>query len=153
MARIFVLSCKQTNKKCLLRIVFRRNINWQDSLPGGLPLWTSFRNGSLFATTCKDKKLRIIDPRSGKVVRQGNSHEGTKASKVCAKPCPYNLLCGGSKSKESLRKEKRKKWISGECRIKGKKIYRQPCDYWLNKTNYWQRIWEKIFLDIMIYLS
>ena len=38
--------------------------------------------GSLLATTCKDKMLRILDPRSGEVVQQGRSHEGTKAAKV-----------------------------------------------------------------------
>ena len=42
----------------------------------------NFRTGSLLATTCKDKKLRIIDPRSGEVLRVGDSHQGTKASKV-----------------------------------------------------------------------
>ena len=41
-----------------------------------------FRTGSLLATTCKDKKLRIIDPRSGEVLRVGDSHQGNKASKV-----------------------------------------------------------------------
>ena len=40
------------------------------------------RTGSLMATTCKDKKLRIIDPRSSEVLRVGNSHQGNKASKV-----------------------------------------------------------------------
>ena len=32
--------------------------------------WT--RDGSLFATTCKDKKIRLIDPRTGNVVKVGN---------------------------------------------------------------------------------
>ena len=41
-----------------------------------------FRNGSLLATTCKDKKLRILDPRSGKLIKDGQSHPGTKPSKV-----------------------------------------------------------------------
>ncbi|TRY68766.1 hypothetical protein TCAL_11657 [Tigriopus californicus] len=40
------------------------------------------RNGSLLATTSKDKLIRIIDPRSGEVLRQGDCHKGTKASKV-----------------------------------------------------------------------
>ncbi len=34
------------------------------------------------ATTCKDKKIRIIDPRAGEVLREGDCHQGTKASKV-----------------------------------------------------------------------
>lgn len=40
------------------------------------------RNGSLLATTSKDKVIRIIDPRSGEVLRKGDCHRGTKASKV-----------------------------------------------------------------------
>ncbi len=42
----------------------------------------SCRNGSLLATTSKDKMIRIIDPRTGEVLRQGDCHKGTKASKV-----------------------------------------------------------------------
>lgn len=42
----------------------------------------NFRDGSLLATTCKDKRLRVIEPRSGSVVREGPSHQGTKAAKV-----------------------------------------------------------------------
>ncbi|KOX68216.1 Coronin-2B [Melipona quadrifasciata] len=48
------------------------------------------RDGSLLATTCKDKKLRVFEPRSGIVVssnstdhqQEGICHAGTKASKV-----------------------------------------------------------------------
>ncbi|KAL0483086.1 hypothetical protein AKO1_014975 [Acrasis kona] len=41
------------------------------------------KNGSLLAATCKDKKLRIIDPRSQKVVQEADAHQGTKGSRVC----------------------------------------------------------------------
>lgn len=40
------------------------------------------RDGSLFATTCKDKQIRVIDPRLGTIVTQGEGHQGSKASKV-----------------------------------------------------------------------
>ncbi|XP_058466747.1 coronin-1C-like isoform X3 [Malaya genurostris] len=40
------------------------------------------RDGSLVATTSKDKKLRIIEPRSGIVVSEGICHLGTKCSKA-----------------------------------------------------------------------
>ncbi|CAH0552658.1 unnamed protein product [Brassicogethes aeneus] len=40
------------------------------------------RDGSLIATTCKDKKLRVIEPRSGIVKSEGVCHFGSKASKV-----------------------------------------------------------------------
>jgi WD40 repeat protein len=39
-------------------------------------------NGSLLAATCKDKKLRIIDPRAGKIISSCKIHEGVKPSKV-----------------------------------------------------------------------
>nr|CAD7205550.1 unnamed protein product [Timema douglasi] len=40
------------------------------------------RDGSLIATTCKDKKLRVIEPRRGIVLSEGVCHAGTKACKV-----------------------------------------------------------------------
>ncbi|EAT47476.1 AAEL001434-PA, partial [Aedes aegypti] len=40
------------------------------------------RDGSLIATTSKDKKLRVIEPRSGIVVSEGICHMGTKCSKA-----------------------------------------------------------------------
>lgn len=39
-------------------------------------------NGSLLATTCRDKKLRIFDVRSNKVVQEGAGHQGIKGSRV-----------------------------------------------------------------------
>eukprot|EP00416_Gambierdiscus_australes_P039944 CAMPEP_0171104652 /NCGR_PEP_ID=MMETSP0766_2-20121228/61073_1 /TAXON_ID=439317 /ORGANISM="Gambierdiscus australes, Strain CAWD 149" /LENGTH=456 /DNA_ID=CAMNT_0011565315 /DNA_START=73 /DNA_END=1443 /DNA_ORIENTATION=+ len=39
-------------------------------------------NGSLLAATCKDKKMRIIDPRTSTIVHDVKIHEGVKASKV-----------------------------------------------------------------------
>ncbi|EGD80680.1 coronin-2B [Salpingoeca rosetta] len=39
-------------------------------------------DGSLLATTSKDKTLRVIDPRANKVVQQGKGHQGAKASRV-----------------------------------------------------------------------
>lgn len=40
------------------------------------------RDGSLIATTSKDKKLRIIEPRTEIVISEGICHQGTKCSKV-----------------------------------------------------------------------
>ncbi|CAI2162158.1 12716_t:CDS:2 [Funneliformis geosporum] len=39
-------------------------------------------NGSLMVTTCRDKKLRIFDVRSNKVVQEAASHQGIKGSRV-----------------------------------------------------------------------
>ena len=55
----------------------------------------SSRNGSLLATTSKDKMLRILDPRSGKLVQEGQSHPGTKASKVVYLGATGKLLTTG----------------------------------------------------------
>jgi WD40 repeat protein len=40
-------------------------------------------DGSLLATTSKDKKIRVIDPRAEAVIAEGKSHDGTKAARVC----------------------------------------------------------------------
>jgi hypothetical protein len=39
-------------------------------------------NGSLIATSCKDKKLRILDPRGKSVVSETEGHQGVKGSRV-----------------------------------------------------------------------
>ncbi|XP_076342004.1 coronin-2B-like isoform X1 [Tachypleus tridentatus] len=39
-------------------------------------------DGSLLATTCKDKRLRIVDPRQGIVLKEGPCHQGSKAFKA-----------------------------------------------------------------------
>jgi len=39
-------------------------------------------NGSRIVTSCKDKMLRVIDPRSGEVVQSGAGHEGGRPSRA-----------------------------------------------------------------------
>ncbi|KAL1512493.1 hypothetical protein ABEB36_002077 [Hypothenemus hampei] len=53
------------------------------------------RDGSLLATTCKDKRLRIIEPRSGEVKSEGICHDGSKASKVVYLGSSGRLLTTG----------------------------------------------------------
>jgi len=51
------------------------------SVPGHTDLVQSCswnKNGSLLATTCKDKKLRVLDPRASTVVTEGVAHGGSK---------------------------------------------------------------------------
>ena len=40
------------------------------------------RLGSALATTCKDKQVRVVDPRSGQLVSQGGGHQGAKPSRL-----------------------------------------------------------------------
>ncbi|KAG0272229.1 Coronin-like protein crn1 [Linnemannia exigua] len=39
-------------------------------------------NGTLVATTCRDKKLRVFDVRSNKIVQTADGHAGVKGSRV-----------------------------------------------------------------------
>ena len=39
-------------------------------------------DGAYFATTSKDKMIRVINARTGEVVSQGAGHDGSKASRV-----------------------------------------------------------------------
>lgn len=38
-------------------------------------------NGNLLVTTCRDKKIRVLDVRANKIVQEGNSHQGVKGSR------------------------------------------------------------------------
>jgi coronin-1B/1C/6 len=40
------------------------------------------KNGSLIATTCKDKMLRVFDPRTGKLIRETRAHDSSKPMKA-----------------------------------------------------------------------
>ena len=39
-------------------------------------------DGSLLATTSKDKKIRVIDPLTGDLKGEGKGHEGSKSSQI-----------------------------------------------------------------------
>ncbi|XP_033208000.1 coronin-6 isoform X2 [Belonocnema kinseyi] len=39
-------------------------------------------DGSRLVTTCKDKKIRLLDPRSGKILEEAVAHEGSKATRA-----------------------------------------------------------------------
>ncbi|XP_072020536.1 coronin-2B-like isoform X2 [Amphiura filiformis] len=52
---------------CHPQPVFSLSFNWQ---------------GNLLATTCKDKKMRVINPRTGELLQVGQCHTGSKSSKL-----------------------------------------------------------------------
>lgn len=39
-------------------------------------------DGSRLVTTCKDKKIRILNPRSGEILEEAVAHEGSKATRA-----------------------------------------------------------------------
>ncbi|ESN94086.1 hypothetical protein HELRODRAFT_115162 [Helobdella robusta] len=48
-----------------------------------IPLSASWNwDGSRVVASSKDRKLRVIDPRTGRLIREGFGHEGTKPSQV-----------------------------------------------------------------------
>ncbi|XP_021361493.1 coronin-2B-like isoform X3 [Mizuhopecten yessoensis] len=53
------------------------------------------REGSLFASTCKDRNLRIIDPRISSVAMETQGHVGNKASKVAFVSSQNKLITTG----------------------------------------------------------
>jgi len=57
--------------------------------------------GNLLATSCKDKKVRIIDPRSGAVAAEGEAHQGIKGSRAIWLGNKDKILsCGFTKTSE-----------------------------------------------------
>lgn len=49
-----------------------------------IPLSVSWSwDGSKFVTSCKDRKVRIVDGRSGRILREAFCHEGSKPVQVC----------------------------------------------------------------------
>ncbi|CAF0894334.1 unnamed protein product [Didymodactylos carnosus] len=63
--------------------------------PDSIQSITWNRNGTLFATTCKDKRIRVIEPRSGRVVADGIGHQGPKTSKIVFLGDAQRLLSTG----------------------------------------------------------
>ncbi len=57
-----------------------------DSHPDVILCMSFNTDGSLLATSCKDKKLRIIDPRSGKVLQ-------VRADVMYRKPYVFGNQC------------------------------------------------------------
>jgi len=58
------------------------------------------RNGSLLATTSKDKKLRVVDPRQRKISQEAEAHQGIKGSRVIYLGMDKLFSCGFSKTSE-----------------------------------------------------
>lgn len=51
---------------------------WSLDLPDMTISMSFNRNGSRLVTTCKDRRARIHDARTGEVLRDGQLHEGVK---------------------------------------------------------------------------
>lgn len=57
-------------------------------------------NGSKLVTVCKDKKIRVIDPRTGEVLQEGQGHEGAKPQKAKFLKDGYIFTTGFSRMSE-----------------------------------------------------
>ncbi|KAH9509688.1 Coronin-2A [Bulinus truncatus] len=58
------------------------------------------RDGSLIASTCKDKKIRVLDPRLAKVAIEMDGHQSTKTSKVVFVSDNHVFTTGFSRSSD-----------------------------------------------------
>jgi hypothetical protein len=58
------------------------------------------RNGSMLATSCKDKKIRVVDPRQKKIAQEVEGHQGVKGSRVIYLGMDKLFSCGFSKTSE-----------------------------------------------------
>jgi len=58
------------------------------------------RDGSMIATSCKDKKTRILDPRARKVAQEVEAHGGIKGSRVTYLGMDKLFTTGFSKTSE-----------------------------------------------------
>ncbi|KAK6184543.1 hypothetical protein SNE40_001820 [Patella caerulea] len=66
-----------------------------------LPLCISFNyNGSKLAATCKDKKLRVINPRTGEFLQETSCHPGAKPARCVYLKNGIILTTGFSKMSE-----------------------------------------------------
>uniref|UniRef100_A0A8R1I6P8 Coronin n=1 Tax=Caenorhabditis japonica TaxID=281687 RepID=A0A8R1I6P8_CAEJA len=59
-------------------------------------------DGSQFVTTCKDKKIRILDSHSGEVLHEGTGHEGLKPQRAIFVKDGLILTTGFTKRSERL---------------------------------------------------
>jgi len=58
------------------------------------------RNGSMIVTTCKDKKIRVIDPRQKKIAQEAEGHQGIKGSRAIYLGEDKIFSCGFTKTSE-----------------------------------------------------
>jgi len=58
------------------------------------------RNGSMLATSSKDKKIRVIDPRQRKIAQEVEGHQGIKGSRVIFLGADKLFSVGFSKTSE-----------------------------------------------------
>eukprot|EP00516_Mucochytrium_quahogii_P003985 CAMPEP_0203759522 /NCGR_PEP_ID=MMETSP0098-20131031/12565_1 /ASSEMBLY_ACC=CAM_ASM_000208 /TAXON_ID=96639 /ORGANISM=" , Strain NY0313808BC1" /LENGTH=439 /DNA_ID=CAMNT_0050652531 /DNA_START=104 /DNA_END=1423 /DNA_ORIENTATION=- len=63
------------------------------------------RDGSVMATSCKDKKMRLIDPRSADTIAEIAAHDGSKTSKLTYLGY-HGTLCSVGFTKQSKRQFK-----------------------------------------------
>jgi len=57
-------------------------------------------NGSLIASSCKDKKIRVADPRKKGSVLEALAHDGVKGSRICFLPNNRLFSVGFTKNSE-----------------------------------------------------
>ncbi len=77
-AYLVLLSAGSDNKVFVWNVATAEILTELDMHPDMIYSAVWNHNGSKIATTCKDKQIRVYDPRSGKVICEGKGHQATK---------------------------------------------------------------------------
>lgn len=77
-----LLSCGSDNLIVVWNVGCGEALNTVDCHPDAIYSCCFNWDGSLLLTTCKDKKIRILNPRNGEVFEEATSHEGSKGARA-----------------------------------------------------------------------
>jgi len=77
-AYLVLLSAGSDNKVFVWNVATAEILTELDTHPDMIYSAVWNHNGSKIATTCKDKQIRMFDPRIGKVICEGKGHQATK---------------------------------------------------------------------------
>ncbi|XP_031557332.1 coronin-1A-like [Actinia tenebrosa] len=94
-AENILLSASHDNLICVWNLESGEIVTEIDCHPDTIFCVAWNHDGSKIATTCKDKKLRILDPRSGDVVKKCEGHEGSKPQQIAFCSKTDNLFTTG----------------------------------------------------------
>lgn len=81
-ANNILLSAGSDNLIVIWNVGCGEALNTIDSHPDTIYSCSFNWDGSLLLTTCKDKKIRILNPRNGEIFEEATSHEGSKGARA-----------------------------------------------------------------------
>lgn len=99
-AYLVLLSAGSDNKVFVWNVATAEILTELDTHPDMIYSAVWNHNGSKIATTCKDKMIRVFDPRSGKTTSEGKGHQATKPMRAIFMKDGRLFTTGFSRSSE-----------------------------------------------------